>query len=174
MTEKRKYPQEIVDALDSVVERWFKITFKGVGEHETSCALCRICGTTCHGCPIYDAQGPCTQGLYGKWEWEQSNGKVHNEASAEAAYNFYKWLKDLRDNIEVEEKEVPFEPFTITIETLEQAQELWHRANPGTMRADYNPTFHHSEYGVPYPEISLYNPVWKASDNALIKCGVRK
>lgn len=44
------------------------------------------------------------------------------------AYDFYTWLKDLRDQIEVEVED-KFEPFTITIKTLEEAQELWHRLN---------------------------------------------
>lgn len=173
-TEKKEYPQEVIDALDSSIsDKWFNIVFKGAAESDQPCALCIVTGSSCEGCPIRDEIGAagCSLGLYTSWRNKQLNGKVHDRPSAEAAYAFYKWLVDLRAKVKVEEKK--FKPFTVTINTLEEAQEMWHRTNPHSMRDPYDPDeyvkYSHIGYfpsRVPYPEHSVRR-IWQQLNKAL-------
>lgn len=178
-TEKKEYPQEVINALDSAIsDKWFNITFRG--GHDGGNQDCPLCGIfnkpyyRCLGCPIADhANYPECGGATGcdmtpYKGWLDASGpvrKVHDHDSAYAAYQFYRWLQDLRAKVKVKE-EKKFKPFTVTINTLEEAQEMWHRTNPESMRDPYDPDKHVKYSGMPYPEHSVHR-IWRQLSKAL-------
>ena len=107
---KKQYPKEVIEALDGSIEKWFNITFKGATNHSADdCPLCQMFlgqGIRCKGCPINEFAGgaKCNNTPYGAFISAGTSVVISRE-SAEAAYNFYKWLCDLRDKVEVEKEE---------------------------------------------------------------------
>lgn len=174
--DKRLYPKEVIEALDGSIEKWYGITFEGKRDRgRLDCPLCQIFNneadewSSCSGCPIADESGDgCINTPYS--EWEESYTQAIDVASVGLAYNFYKWLKNLRENVgveeEVEEKvtKCKFIPFTLTIETLEEAKELYHRFYGYSMDDRDHPT------ACPYPGLHLRR-LWGEVKRKLINDG---
>lgn len=109
----REYSKETIEALDGSIEKWFNITFRGGRDRGIrDCPLCDIFNTSgyghCSGCPIADhvnypecgGWAGCIRTPYKGWlDASGPVRKVHDHGSAYAAYQFYKWLQDLRANV---------------------------------------------------------------------------
>lgn len=157
---KMLYPKEVIEALDGAIEKWYNITFHSKEDMGiVDCPLCDI-AAPCESCPVNNKSGDgCSASPYGKWA-AQPHRQVVDSETAELAYNFYKWLKNLREEVDVEEDVKPkFVPLTLTIETLEEAQELYHRLYPSSVEGLIERPKAH-----PYPGHNmdnLWNKVWQ-------------
>lgn len=122
---RKEYSKETIKALDGSINKWFDVTFRGsIDNGWKDCPLCYIFNTSgkvsCMGCPIAEdvrftgQENPlhvgCSSTPYKNWTQVTpiNDRKVHDDSSATAAYNFYKWLVDLRARVYEKKEEMTY------------------------------------------------------------------